>query len=148
MTDRAIGGLARYRDATLEMLLRGAAELNDDPVLLETLRGHWILRVPSGMETTKLERKQRDRLNFVAKHVPGRGRILELYRLAMELELMDEGMCTGRTELECPTDHESYRRDALYLRRLAYDLEGLRTAVRGDLDGRGNRRYHVKEDRP
>lgn len=140
MSDREIGGLARYRDRVLESLLRAMAEKDPDGILARTMPHVWILRVPRGAETTKTERKQRDRLNYVAKHVPGRGRILELYRLAMELELMADDLD--------PTVEETYTSDALYLRRLGYDLEALRTAVRGDLDGRGNRRYHVKEDRP
>ena len=74
--------------------------------------------------STKLERKLQDRINYISKRAPGKHRILELYRLAIEFDLQVEG--TAESERQSLLD------DALYLRRLAHDLLELRGAIQGD----------------
>ena len=75
--------------------------------------------------STKLERKLQDRINYISKRAPGKHRILELYRLAMELDLQVD----DATETE---ERQNLVDDALYLRRMAHDLMELRGAIRGN----------------
>lgn len=78
------------------------------------------------VESTKRERKLRDALNRITKLIPSVRRISELDRIAVELEAeADErdkmGAAFGVT-------HEGLTADALYLRRLEYDLTSMREA--------------------
>jgi len=86
--------------------------------------------------STKLERKQRDDLNRVAKLIPGSHRIWELSRIAVELEA-EADMLEGRLG----ADPDGLRNDALFLRRLEYDLVSMREAVGRPVRGSGSRKY-------
>ena len=77
------------------------------------------------VESTKLERKLRDALNRIFKLIPSVRRISELDRIAVELE-------AEATQLESTwvpySSPEGLRADALYLKRLEYDLTSMREA--------------------
>ncbi len=78
------------------------------------------------VESTKLERKLRDALNRILKLVPSMHRLQVLDRIAMELDAEAEVMekqAAGREPTGIP---EGLRADALFLRRLEYDLTSMR----------------------
>ena len=77
------------------------------------------------VESTKLERKLQCALNRISKLIPSVHRLQVLDRIAMELDA--EAEKAGRV----PTlgaDAEALAADALYLRRLEYDLTSMREA--------------------
>jgi len=76
---------------------------------------------------SKANRKLKDKINRVTKLVPGLQRIHELDRIAMELELEAD---------EHPEYEDALRNDALFIRRLQWDLYQLRKEVRGTRGGR------------
>lgn len=79
--------------------------------------------------TTKAERKLQERINRIKNLTPGKARIWNLDRLAMELDLYADWLEeTG----EHDSDPDGLRQDATFLRRLQHDLAQLREAVRGD----------------
>jgi hypothetical protein len=86
--------------------------------------------------STKLERKQRDDLNRIAKLIPGSHRIWELSRIAVELEAEADSLKNLAL-----ADPDGLRNDALFLRRLEYDLVSMREAVGRPVRGSGNRKY-------
>ncbi len=88
-------------------------------------------------------RKLRERLNRISNVTIGNARIWQLDRLAMECEI-------GAHEIEDAFDAtdmnavrlesvRQFRADALFLRRLEWDLGELHVAVRGDTNRRGGR---------
>jgi hypothetical protein len=90
---------------------------------------------------SKHNRKLRDRYNFLAKRLPGKGRIYELDRLADELEMeadfrseqvIIERDDENKISLEMSVDTSRMRDDATFLRRLAYDLAEMRDFARGN----------------
>lgn len=86
----------------------------------------------------KEAQKTQDRLNRVHKLLPGATRIWNLDRIAIELEA--EAECL-REENVPYADPEGLERDALYLRRLEYDLISLREALGRHVRGSKNRKY-------
>ena len=85
---------------------------------------------------TKLERRQRDELNRYRKLTVGQERIWTLGRIAMMSEV-DADNADGSG-----WDKNGLRADALFLRRLAWDLEAQHDAVHGrrpSLDPQGPR---------
>ena len=88
--------------------------------------------------STKLERRQRDNLNRIANLIPGSHRIWELSRIANELDAEADTL----QRLETPgADPDGLRNDALFLRRLEYDLVSMREAVGRPVRGSGSRKY-------
>ena len=77
------------------------------------------------VESTKLERKLRDALNRICKLVPSIHRLQILDRIAMELDA-EAGKASQVPTLGA--DAEGLAADALYLRRLEYDLTSMREA--------------------
>lgn len=110
----------------------------------------------------RLNRKMTERTNRIRKLTPGRGRIYELDRIALELEAEADERETRHVRLghalaRCGCDSnrpqdltceaaDGLRLDALYLRRLAWDLGELRDAVRPSTAAR--RASTVKGPRP
>ncbi len=85
---------------------------------------------------TKLERRQRDDLNRYRKLTVGQERIWTLQRIAAMTEYDADN-----TD-ESGGDEKSLRADALFLRRLAWDLEAQHDAAHGrrpSLDPQGSR---------
>ena len=100
------------------------------------------------VRTRTLERRNRklqERLNRISNAMIGNARIWQLDRFAMELEVeadLREGRIPnlpsaiiGRTTERV----KILRADALFLRRLEWDLGSLHVAVRGDTNRRGGR---------
>ena len=78
------------------------------------------------VESTKLERKLGDALNRICKLVPSVRRISELDRIAVELEAEAYAI---QMQMDGVSDiPDNLRSDALYLRRLEYDLTSMREA--------------------
>ena len=93
---------------------------------------------------SKSELKLQQRLNRISNVMIGNQRIWNLDRLAMELEIEADRIerYIGTSEDEPPlslNEIAELRRDALFLRRLEYDLGELHVAVRGDTARRGGR---------
>jgi len=92
------------------------------------------------MAVTKRERKLQDRLNRLAKLAPGRNRIAELDRIGQELrieaDVREEDYAAAPvaplSAAECRAVGDGLRADALFVARLAWDLEELRGTVRGN----------------
>ena len=91
--------------------------------------------------TTRTERRQRDDLNRFRKLTIGQERIWKLQRIAASLEY--EADMAANPEVRVPAIWESALRvDALFLNRLAWDLEAQHDAVHGrrpSLDSQGPR---------
>ncbi len=105
-------------------------------------------------ERRTAEIRRIERLNRVRKLTPGRARTRELDRIALELEYeadtrerlhglgilgtwMDLAWSCGCEYLSGPCEAAAgLRLDALFLRRLAWDLGELRDAVRGETAAR------------
>ena len=90
----------------------------------------WLIPV----ESTKLERKLRDALNRISKLIPSVHRLQVLDRIAMELEAEADResnrvqqAVTHGSSFEA-VDVDGLKADALYLRRLEYDLTSMREA--------------------
>lgn len=87
--------------------------------------------------TTKQERRARDQANRIKKLTVGQDRIWRLQRIASFTEAdADLAKHTGIYDVE------GGRADALFLRRLAWDLEAMHDAVHGrrpSLDPQGPR---------
>ncbi len=81
------------------------------------------------IRSTKLERKQRDELNRIAKLVPGLKRVYDLENIVVKLEADIDYIPFVAEEAK-----ESYTADVLFLKRLAWDLHEMRRAL-----GRNNR---------
>ena len=100
---------------------------------------------PKGRGTTRLERRQRDDLNRYRKLTIGQDRIWTLQRIAMFAEA--DADIEKRRDVEAlgvtfRFDVEGAKSDALFLRRLAWDLEAQHDAVHGrrpSLDPQGSR---------
>jgi len=95
--------------------------------------------------TTKRERRQRDELNRFRKLTIGQDRIWTLQRIAtfaeadVDLEKRRDVEASG---ISFRFDVEGSKSDALFLRRLAWDLEAQHDAVHGrrqSLDSQGPR---------
>ena len=86
-------------------------------------------------EATKRELRLQQRLNRIANLMIGNERIWMLDRLAMESDVAAELVDAGAI----PGDAEQMRADAVFLRRLEWDLGELHVAVRGDTNRRGGR---------
>ena len=94
---------------------------------------------------TKLERQQRDELNRFRKLTVGQDRIWTLQRIATFAEA--DADLEKRRDVEAlgvsfRFDAEAAKSDALFLRRLAWDLEAQHDAVHGrrpSLDPQGSR---------
>jgi len=76
--------------------------------------------------STKQERRLQDRVNRFRKHLPSAKRAYELDRIAAELDGEADRM---EKQGDPNQDHAGLRADALFLRRLRYDLVSLRLAV-------------------
>ena len=74
---------------------------------------------------TKNERKLQDKLNRIMRLLPGKQRIWELDRIAMELDMEADSIEDARMA-------PGLRNDALYLRRLEWDLAEMRDELRGN----------------
>lgn len=94
-------------------------------------------------------RKLQERLNRISNAMIGNARIWELDRLAMECEVEADRL---QKRLETPFTHRTVdeydrlateitqlRADALFIRRLEWDLGELHVAVKGDTNRRGGR---------
>lgn len=88
--------------------------------------------------STKTERKLQDQLNKVRKHLPAAQRIWNLDRIAMEMEAEADTLEEAGDQNQDP---DGLRADALYLRRLEYDLITLREAIGQTVRGGNNRKY-------
>ena len=86
-------------------------------------------------EATKRELQLQQRLNRIANLMIGNERIWQLDRLAMESDVAADLVDAG----DIPGDADAMRADALFLRRLEWDLGELHVAVRGDTARRGGR---------
>lgn len=86
----------------------------------------------------KQARKLQDQLNRYNNIIPGTQRIWNLDRIAMELEAEAERL---RDEGVPHSDPEGLERDALFIRRLEYDLITLREAMGREVRGTKNRKY-------
>ena len=86
--------------------------------------------------TTKRERKMQETINRISNVMIGNHRIWNLERIAMEMEA-DADMYEERQDEG--VDAEGLRRDALFLRRLEWDLGVLHEVVRGDTARRSGR---------
>lgn len=84
---------------------------------------------------SKAELKLQQRLNRISNLMVGNQRIWNLDRLAMELDVAADMVDCG----DIDGDADGLRRDAVFLRRLEYDLGELHVAVRGDTARRGGR---------
>ncbi|KKN26540.1 hypothetical protein LCGC14_0873670 [marine sediment metagenome] len=95
-------------------------------------------------------RKLQERLNRISNAMVGNQRIWELDRLAMECEVeadlaiaeynLDEDIPHVSVDARLAIEREAQcRADALFLRRLEWDLGELHVAVRGDTNRRGGR---------
>ncbi len=91
----------------------------------------------------KRNHRLQERLNRIANVMIGNRRIWELDRLAMECEVMADGIekdiTAGKLAQSCTESVALFRTDALYLKRLEHDLGTLHVAVRGDTNRRGGR---------
>jgi hypothetical protein len=74
------------------------------------------------VESTKTERKLRDALNRILKLVPSIRRLQELDRIAMELDAEADQL----NRYGFVANADGLKADALYLRRLEYDLTSMR----------------------
>ena len=83
-------------------------------------------------DLSKTELKLQQRLNRISNIMIGNQRIWELDRLAMELGV-EAALVTDDTR------RDGLLEDALFLRRLEWDLGELHVAVRGDTNRRGGR---------
>ncbi len=93
------------------------------------------------MTDTKLERRQRDDLNRYRKLTVGQERIWTLQRIARMTEADADFAAVGGTARN-QFDQVGARADALFLDRLAWDLEAQHDAVHGrrpSLDPQGPR---------
>lgn len=88
--------------------------------------------------SAKAERKLTDRLNRIRKHLPSAERIWNLERIAVELEAEAEMM---RKAGDPHQDPDGLEKDALFLRRMEYDLITLREAIGETVRGGNNRKY-------
>lgn len=81
----------------------------------------------------KQARKLREQINRYRKHTPGASRVWNIDRLAIEMEAEADRL---RAEGVPHSDPEGLEADALYLRRLGYDLITLYEVVKGAPRGR------------
>jgi hypothetical protein len=77
-------------------------------------------------------RKLEDKLNRFAKLVPGSQRIWYLDTIAMEMEYEANILDTEHRDDEA----DGVRKNALFMRRMQWDLHQLRNTVRGPRGGR------------
>jgi len=84
----------------------------------------------------RLNRKLQSKINRYNKLIPGRSRVWELNRIAMELEAAARVVYPRMTT----EDAESMIDDALFIRRLEYDLVTLNDEKRAPKGG-GNPKY-------
>lgn len=102
---------------------------------------------PSTAALARQIRKAKDRLNFVSKRVPGRQRLYRLDEIANIIEhvLADPDECdecddTGgdrsHSDYRCAVDHTGWAKDALFLKRLAFDLHEMREELTPSSQGR------------
>lgn len=88
--------------------------------------------------STRAERRLQSQINRYNKLIPGSERVWNIERIAMELDAEADRL----EEENVPySDPEGLRRDALYLRRLEYDLISLREAMGRAPRGSANRKY-------
>ncbi len=90
----------------------------------------------------KRANKLQERLNRIAKFTIGNARIWQLDRLAMECEVEADtcAVLDETVEGKIVKDQEAqFRADALFIRRLEWDLGELHVAVKGDTNRRGGR---------
>ena len=87
--------------------------------------------------------KLQERLNRIAKFTIGNARIWQLDRLAMECEVeadtYAEHIDEAKPEKVVIDREAQFRADALFIRRLEWDLGELHVAVKGDTNRRGGR---------
>ena len=104
--------------------------------------------LPTGIEPERYIRAQareirklKDKLNRFAKLVPGSQRIWQLDSIAMELEFDAEEYSETEAEKAALNDQ------ALFMRRLQWDLHQLRNTVRGPRGGRmtDTETYYMRE---
>lgn len=112
-----------YRTGRSESRIGYAQVVEWEGTLVELLIDYGCL-VP--VETTKRERKLRDALNRITKLIPSVRRISELDRIAVELEA--EADTINQLDDATRGDPFGLRADALFLRRLEYDLTSMREA--------------------
>ncbi len=84
-------------------------------------------------------RKLQERLNRIANAMIGNARIWELDRLAMELEVEADRLQDTECLVAVRKQVTNLRADALFIRRLEWDLGTLHVAVKGDTNRRGGR---------
>lgn len=113
----------------------------------ETLKGINLLLSRRLRAEQKKSLRLQQRLNEISNRMIGNERIWTLDRLAMELDLQaDEAESTSRGNSHMKGKKEAWmemarrlRADALFLRRLEWDLGELHTSVRGKTNRRGGR---------
>ena len=95
--------------------------------------------------STKLERKQADRLNRIANLIPGNQRIWRLDDVARILRMDIHEAEQDGAHVDAITELEGL---LLFIRRLEWDLGELHTEVRGATNRRGGRYDQFVPDRP
>jgi hypothetical protein len=85
------------------------------------------------IESTKLERKQRDELNRISKLVPGLKRVYDLENVVARMEADLDYLAEAGYFTTDEARAEAWM-DVLFLKRLAWDLHEMRKAL-----GRNNR---------
>ena len=95
--------------------------------------------------TTKLERKQADRLNRIGNLIPGNTRIWKLDDVARILRMDIHEAEQSDAHPDAISELETL---LLFVRRLEWDLGELHTVVRGATNRRGGRFDQFVPDRP
>ena len=112
--------LWRINQAKLEGLAMSGSDLPLQGIVNDLIEAGAFVQI----ESTKLERKLRDALNRILKLVPSIQRLQVLDRIAMELDA--EAEMFDQLAISTYGDPEGLRADALFLRRLEYDLTSMR----------------------
>ncbi len=84
-------------------------------------------------------RKLQERLNRISNAMIGNARIWQLDRLAMECEVEADRLQDTECLAAVHKQVVALRADALFIRRLEWDLGTLHVAVKGDTNRRGGR---------
>lgn len=95
--------------------------------------------------TTKLERKQRDKLNRIANLIPGNNRIWKLDDVVRMLSIDLWEAEENGAHADAVTELETL---VLFVKRLEWDLGELHTEVRGATNRRGGRYDQIRPERP
>ena len=95
--------------------------------------------------STKVERKQRDKLNRISNLIPGNTRIWKLDDVARILAMDLDHAVAHDAHPDAVTELETL---VLFVRRLEWDLGELHTEVRGATNRRGGRYTQVRPERP